>query len=103
MATFTPPARESGVPPTLPRHPGNKLFRHYRARPEGRSVFIYSDNVVSEDEPDGTNRVWAIGDRNGDALNATYVLRHFAGGHDDYSLTDAEATLLTDAGYTVTP
>jgi hypothetical protein len=101
MGTFTPPAQAGGVPPTLPRHPGNKLFQHYRARPEGINVFLYSDGTVSEDEPDGTDRVWSIRDRNGDAINATYITRCFYGGHDAYEISQAEADLLTNAGYTV--
>lgn len=106
MSTFTPPAR-SGVPPVLPPWSGReaqtitsyKLFRHYRSRPEGINVFELSDGTITEDDPDGTAVVWSPGDRTGDSIDALYVVTAWYGGHDDYVLTDAQETALTDAGY----
>ena len=102
MSTFTPPA-QSTVPPILPSNDpdqtpeGFRLFRHYRSRPEGINVYLLSDDTITEDDPDQERVFWA------EAEGTPYVKRAFYGGHDDYDLTDAEATLLTDAGYTVTP
>lgn len=104
MSTFTPPGR-TAVPPTLPydgadQTPlGRRLFRHYRSRPEGINVYMLSDGSITEEDPDGEAVVWSRGDKAG----AVYVTQAWYGGHDDYNLTDAQATALTDAGYTITP
>lgn len=105
MASFQAPSNAQGVPPILPTSRGGerKLFRFYRPRPEGINVFIYSDDEVSENEPDGSTRVWSISDRTPDSLNAPYVTHVFWGGHDADPITDEEAALLTGAGYEVIP
>jgi hypothetical protein len=65
------------------------------------NVFLLSDGTVTEDEPDGTAVVWSPNDRTGDSINAKWVEVAWYGGHDDYEITDEQATLLTNAGYTV--
>ena len=76
------------------------LFRHYRSRPEGRNVFIYSDGTVSEVDPNGVTTQWNQTD--GDQLGV-YVTACFYGGAGPYAVTAAQATLLTNAGYSVDP
>jgi hypothetical protein len=104
--TFTPPG-VSGVPPVLPYgHAeqsalGFRLFRHYRARPEGVNVYLLSDDTITEEDPDGSQVVWSRNDRTGDSINAKWVVTAWFGGHDNYELTDHEAALLAAAGYTV--
>lgn len=107
MATFTPPS-ENSVPPTLPEgSPGQtdlqyRLFRHFRRRPAGIDVFIYSNGTVSEIEPDSQTTFWSTQDA-GYTAGLPYVTAAFYGGHDSYNITAAQSTLLTNAGYTVTP
>lgn len=102
MPTFTPPA-QNVIPPVLPvgdpeqTPEGYALFRHFRARPEGRNVYVLSDDTVTEDDPDGTSASWAAGE------GIPHVVHAFYGGHDDYNISEAVADLLTDEGYEVTP
>lgn len=90
------------MPPTIGSHDptwsalGNRLFRHYRARPEGRNVYILSDGTVTELDPDQETMFWDRAD------GSPYVVVALYGGHDSYEVTSAQATLLTNAGYTVT-
>lgn len=76
------------------------LFRHYRSRPEGRNVYIYSDGSVSEVDPNGVTTQWQATD--GDQTGI-YITACFYGGHGAYPVTATQATLLTAAGYTVDP
>jgi hypothetical protein len=106
---FTPPT-EAWVPPVLPQGDpaqtrlGHKLFRHYRNRYEGRNVFIYSNNTVSEVDPDGTSTLWRESDRTADTLpNAPHVVVAIWGGHEPPALTNAQLILLATAGYEVLP
>lgn len=81
------------IPPTVPvrpaaihpSHPGFPLFRHYRPWDAGTNVFIV-DGVVTTDEPDY------------EQVTPDVV---FLGGHIS-EVTDAQAALLTAAGFTVT-
>lgn len=104
MPTFTPPNQDA-VPPVLPPGtPGQtslsyKLFSHYRMRPEGRNVYIYSDGSVSENDPDGNSTLWRDSDRTPDSLGAPTVTFVAYGGHDGVTVTQAQADLLTAAGY----
>jgi hypothetical protein len=102
VAIFVCPAALEN-PPTLPEyHPGNRLFRHYRSRPVGHNVFIYSNNTVSEQEPDGTTTLWRESDRMGDTMpNAPHVVKVFWGGHEAELITIQQRSLLVAAGYTV--
>lgn len=105
MPSFEAPAVD-GVPSILPSTRGlqRKLFRHYRSRPEGVNVFIYSDGTVSESEPNGSTALWREADRTGDTEpTAPYVTHVFWGGHEPEEVTEAEAALLTAAGYEVIP
>lgn len=101
MPLFTPPSR-TAVPPILPRDGdtqtplGRRLFRHYRSRPEGISVFLLSDSTLTESYPDSERVFWSKAD------GTPYVVYAFYGGHDDYEITQSIADLLTAAGYTVT-
>lgn len=80
MPFFTPPVRAL-VPTTLPgRHPGNALFRYYGPRRRGVNVFVYG-STVTETELDGV------------------VPTHLYHGGHIHTITDAEASLLTGAGY----
>jgi len=96
MSTFLPPSR-TVVPPVLPSpHPGNRLMRHFRSRPEGTNVYYLSDGEVTETDPDSVNVFWHSYD------GSPYVQRVFWGSTaDPYDLTASEATALDDAGYTV--
>lgn len=58
------------------------LFRHYGGQPEGRNVYILTDGTVTEN----------------DQSDQTLVARTLFGGHYE-TVTDAEALLLTAAGY----
>ena len=99
MPTFTPPTSDT-VPPVLgPEDPeyaplANRLFRHYRARPAGRNVYLLSDNTVTETDPNGRTVFWQQAD------GSPYVSRAFYGGHDSYIISAAEKTILDAAGYT---
>lgn len=81
MPTFTPPTQSGaafrGVSP-----PGNALFRHYGTVVEGRNVFILTNGTVTENDP----------------YDPTTIAHTLFGGHVE-PITDAEATLLTAAGY----
>jgi hypothetical protein len=106
MPEFIPPVTMT-VPPVLPINSPEqsalqyKLFRHYRNRPEGVNVYILSDWSVTESDPDGTRVVWAPDDRNGEAINAIWVVYAFYGGHGPYFVTDEIAALLVAAGYSL--
>lgn len=104
MASFTPPANATENPPILPesRGPAAALFRHYRGRPVGRNVFIYSDSTVSEVDPDGVSTFWQEVEGTPFITGHSAVSGVFYGGHDNQYVTAAQATLLTNAGYTVT-
>ena len=85
--SFTPPT-DNVTPPILPDTKGLAflLFRHYASTARGRNVFIINGTTVTEADPLGT-----------DTVN-----RAFYGGHGPYTdVTDAEAALLTAAGYVV--
>lgn len=105
MASFQSPSTEGGIPSILPTTRGvqRQLFRFYRARPEGRNVYIFSNDTVSENDPDGDTTVWNIQDRSADSPNAPYVTHVFWGGHDADPITAHEQELLEEAGYTVIP
>lgn len=105
MPTWTPPVNSTENPSVLPGPDptqsvaGFKLFRHYKSRPVGRNVFIFSDNTASETDPDGITTLWNAADRTGDSINAKYVVRALYGGHATESLTTAEAAILTASGF----
>lgn len=83
---FSPPTHDA-LPPVLPRpHPGNALFRHYKNRAVGRSVLKIAGVYSTIDTPSQ------------DVIDtATEV---YLGGHL-YPVSDAVATALEAAGYTV--
>lgn len=111
MATFTPPANATEVPPVLPVGDpeqsalGFRLFRFYRARPAGRNVYMYKAGSVSatafgrvtETDPTSTYNSSGVATSNGwDDIEIV-----FYGGHGAVTVTSAQATALTNAGYTV--
>lgn len=102
---FASPANPLENPPTLPDDNYSlsyRLFRHYRARPVGRNVYILSDDTVTERDPDGYSILWRESDRTSDATpGCPHVTHVFWGGHDADEITDEEAVLLEDAGYDV--
>jgi len=67
-----------------PSHPGYGLFKHYRPMDAGTNIYIV-DGQVTTVEPDY------------EFVTPEYV---YLGGHINL-ITDAEASLLTAAGYTV--
>jgi hypothetical protein len=112
MATFTPPS-QNVVPPVLPvgepdqSGPAYRLFRYFRSRPEGITVWVYRagshmatelGGQVSETDP------YTIYDSSGDPVSNGQddVLYQFMGGAGPYDIDAATAALLTAAGYTVT-
>lgn len=103
MATFTPPVNASGVPSVLPVGDpeqtalGYKLFRHYKARPEGVDVFLYSDGSARTTPPDSRTSFWSAMDTT--RTTQPYVTHAFWGGHAPETITTAEAALLTAAGF----
>lgn len=101
MPTFTPPA-DNIVGPTAVDDSecdplANRLMRFYRARPRGRNVFILTDNTVTENLPAATYA------SNGELIASAWdqVAATFWGGHAPYTVTAAQAALLTGAGYVV--
>jgi hypothetical protein len=91
MATWTPPlvqdvprvtADTTGVPLALMRHYSN-LYR-------GRNVYILSDNTVTENHP---------GREEANADGLPYVRLTLFGAHAGQVVSDADATILTAAGY----
>ena len=89
MPTFTPPT-DNLLGMTLPLDPGasqevrlaHRLFRHFAASPRGRNVFKLNSGTYTETQP---------GDMSTVAI--TYLGAHI------YTITSAEATALTTAGY----
>jgi len=100
LPTFTPPT--DNIVPTVDlderdrrRNPlGNALMRHFARGPRGRNVFLLTNNTVTEQQPAN----WV--DANTGSTNAGEVntLKTWYGGHS-HPITDAEATILTAAGY----
>lgn len=74
---FAPPAPPAGTEPAA-----MALFRHYGALTEGRNVFIMTNGAVTETDP----------------IDWSLVAHALWGAHVE-PITDAEATLLTAAGY----
>jgi hypothetical protein len=85
MPIFVPPVAPRVPPAVNPSHPGFALFQHYRPWDAGTNVWLMPGGVVTTVEPE----------RESDAI------RVFHGGHV-HVVDDAEAALLTAAGYTVT-
>ena len=88
MPTFVPPTVEdtpyvNAETPPLSR----RLFRHYGAIPRGRSVVRIAGQYLTVDTPD--------------QLTLALATEVYLGGHE-YVVSDAVATALTAAGYTVT-
>lgn len=77
----------------MPGHPGNVLMRHFTNQGQADHVFIFTDNTVGTElkQPsDPTADPWGL------------VSRVFRGS-GTYVVSDAEAALLTSAGYVVDP
>lgn len=76
----------------------NRLWRHYAPLVAQRNVLILTDGTVTEDLPPATYN-------DDGSLNETpeeRIAAIFWGGCGPWTVTDAQATLLTAAGYTVT-
>lgn len=87
MPTWTGPTQSGAAWVLPPGSPGQTpaafaLFRHYGTVVEGRNVFIMSDGTVTESDPSD----WSL------------VAHALWGGHVE-PITDAEAALLTAAGF----
>lgn len=98
MSTFTPSAYAE-VPPFAvdTDGPARRLFRHFSAGQRGRNVYYLSDGTVTEVDPDSETVYW---EDPGDG--STYVAQMWWGSTASaYTVTSAQATALTDAGYTV--
>lgn len=98
MSTFTPPSANE-VPPVLPdRDPtqsplGRALFRHYRARPAGRNIYMLSDGTITETDPDMQTVFWRA------EQGSPYVSKLWFGGHAGEEVTAAQEAALTSAGF----
>lgn len=98
MSTFTPPANATEVPglELTTRGPARRLMRWYGGGPRGRNVYYLSDGTVTETDPDSVNVFWLAED------GSPYVEMTWWGSTaTPYTLTSAQATALTAAGYTV--
>lgn len=91
MPNFQPPTEDTVSPVYLapdkyyPVPPlSQKLFRHYGSRTKGRNVWKLTNGTYTEVQP----------------LDPDTVAVIYHGGHI-YVVSDAEATALTAAGYTV--
>lgn len=102
MSTFTPPTNANEVPGYGPMDPPltRRLFAWSAGNPRGRNVYYLSDGTVTETDPDATNVFWSPNDF-GYTASAKYVSHVWWGGHDGETVTSAQATALTNAGYTV--
>jgi hypothetical protein len=99
MSTFTPPQNATEVPGLAAdtRGQARRCFQNHGGSPRGRNVFYFSDGTVSETEPDCHTTFWTATD------GSPYVVQAWWGSTDQaYTLTSAQATALTNAGYTVT-
>lgn len=103
MPTFVPPTRDE-VPRSFPEgsrewraNPlGNRLMRHFTQPVRGVNVFII-DGVATEQEPVSTyNADGTVDEFAWDRVEAV-----FYGGHQPYEVSEAQRTILEDAGYTV--
>ena len=98
MPSFTPPVdqanglTERGADPL-----SNRLGRHLVPTYAGRNVFILDDDTVTEEWPPATYNA------DGTILQVPEdrVVVALYGGHGAYEVSDAQAVLLTDAGYTI--
>lgn len=100
MPSFTPPTTNEDPPYLEDSTPLQKhLYRHLATRPAGRNVYLWSNNTVSELDPDGSVRFWSVNDE-GRGSNI-YVSKVWWGGHVTQTVSAAEQTLLEAAGYTV--
>lgn len=98
MATFSPPVNEEEVLAYAvdTRGPIRRLMKHYGGSPRGRNVFLYSDGLATEDDPDSMVRFWR------EDQGSPYLTRVFwSAPETPYEVTAAEAAALEDAGFTV--
>ena len=111
MPTFSPPVVHdvpTVVAPGEEGELGNRLMRYYSPRPRGLNVYIYREGSdianqlpdrVSETDPYTTyNDDGTVSSNGWDDVEAV-----FWGGHEAVTVTDEQATLLEEAGYTVDP
>lgn len=97
MATFTPPTEEYAQTHPQARWSVNRLMRYYGTMPRGRNVYYLSDGTVTENDPDSRSVFWTR------EAGSPYVHTVWWGAPETpYTVTSAQATALTDAGYTVT-
>lgn len=99
MSTFTPPANSTEVPGVAAdtRGMARRLFRHHGGNPRGRNVYYLSDGTVTETDPDSRSVFWTR------AEGTPYVeVTWWGSTADAYTVTAAQASALTTAGYTVT-
>lgn len=96
MSTFTPP-RVQDVPASLPDATdlANRLARHFASGWRASNVFILDDDTVTTEWPPATYNA----DGSLDQMPEDRVVASFYGG--THTVTDAQAALLTAAGYEV--
>ena len=88
MTTFTPPNTNSySLCPPDGDPLARRLMRFHGSEPRGENVYIINGTTVTTNDPDGVTVTWDM---------VTHV---FWGGHVGETVTAAEATLLTDAGF----
>lgn len=96
MSTFTPPANAQEVPGFDASATGmqKRLMRHTRGNPRARNFYIV-DGVLTETDPVATYN--ADGSL---ALTGTErITRWFQSGTGPFTVTAAEATIITTAGF----
>lgn len=100
LPVFTPPT-ELANPPIYVGGPdayrpvpnmSQRLFRYYRARPAGKTIYKLADGSYTESQP-GTYLDASVYPADEATVLVTYL-----GGHS-YNVTAAEAAALTTAGY----
>lgn len=91
MPTFMPPIEPySQVDESHPRGLAYRLMRYFGTMDRGRNVFLLKNGTVTETDPDSRTVLWSDVDT-----------VWWGSAAEPYVVTDAQAALLTAAGYTV--
>lgn len=97
MSTFTPPG-VADVPAYTPSTRGRvlRLARYFAPATRGVNVYYLSDGTVTETDPDSMAVFWTASE------GSPYVVQAWWGSAaTPYTVTAAQASALTNAGYTV--
>lgn len=96
MPTFTPPATSNEVPGLAAdtRGPARRLFAWSGGQPRARNFYIV-DGALTEIDPTATYTA----DGSVNQTGTERITRWFQSGTGPFSVTDAEATIITAAGF----